>query len=104
MRTSVPQNAWALARAHPSVTWERMKVRHSSPRNGFFLARALRPFLALIALVAMISALPACQRYDSLIEKDQIAAQKWADLEAQLQRRYDLVPNLVAVVKGSGAY
>ena len=43
---------------------------------------------------------PGCQRYDQLVERDQMAAQKWADLEAQLQRRYDLVPNLVEVVKG----
>jgi LemA protein len=81
-----------------------MKVRESSLRHGHFLARALGPFLALFALVTLIGALPGCQRYDSLIEKDQIAAQKWADLEAQLQRRYDLVPNLVSVVKGSAKH
>jgi LemA protein len=59
--------------------------------------------LLLTALAVLFSA-PGCQRYDELIEKDQIAAQKWSDLEAQLQRRYDLVPNLVAVVKGSAKH
>lgn len=58
-------------------------------------------FLAALTLVFTAS---GCQRYDSLVEKDQIAAQKWADLEAQLQRRYDLVPNLVEVVKGSAKH
>jgi LemA protein len=48
--------------------------------------------------------LPSCARYDLLIEKDQVAAEKWANLEAQLQRRYDLVPNLVSVVKGSAKH
>ncbi len=81
-----------------------MKVRESSLRNGPFLSRALRPLLALFTVVALIVALPGCQRYDSLVEKDQIAAQKWADLEAQLQRRYDLVPNLVEIVKGSAKH
>jgi LemA protein len=46
----------------------------------------------------------SCQRYDVLINKDQIAAEKWSNLESQLQRRSDLVPNLVAVVKGAAKY
>jgi LemA protein len=57
-----------------------------------------------LALLAVVFAAASCQRYDTLVEKDQIAAQKWADLEAQLQRRYDLVPNLVSVVKGSAKH
>jgi LemA protein len=45
-----------------------------------------------------------CQSYDRLIEKDQACEQKWADVEANLQRRADLVPNLVATVKASAAH
>src|SRR5262245_48901399 len=45
-----------------------------------------------------------CQSYDVLVEKDQVCEQKWADVEANLQRRYDLVPNLVATVKGSAKH
>lgn len=56
------------------------------------------------ALVAVLLTLVSCQRYDVLVEKDQVAAEKWANLEASLQRRYDLVPNLVAVVKGSAKH
>lgn len=58
---------------------------------------------ALIALAAIVS-VSGCGRYDELVEKDQVAAEKWANLEAQLQRRYDLVPNLVSVVKGSAKH
>jgi LemA protein len=58
---------------------------------------------ALLAVGALF-ALSSCARYDVLIEKDQIAAERWSNLEAQLQRRYDLVPNLVSVVKGSAKH
>jgi LemA protein len=58
----------------------------------------------LAALAALALALAGCQNYDALVEKDQVAQQKWADVEANLQRRYDLVPNLVNVVKGSAKH
>jgi LemA protein len=58
---------------------------------------------ALLAFAAIFGA-TGCGRYDELVEKDQIAAEKWSNLEAQLQRRYDLVPNLVSVVKGSAKH
>lgn len=71
------------------------------------LSSMLKRFLPLWALLALFSVAllaPGCQRYDELVERDQIAAQKWGDLEAQLQRRYDLVPNLVATVKASAQH
>jgi len=58
--------------------------------------------LALFALLAVF--LTNCSRYDELVEKDQVAEQRWADVEAQLQRRLDLVPNLVATVKAAAAH
>jgi len=58
--------------------------------------------LALLALLAVST--PGCQSYDVLIQKDQVTQQKFADLQAQLQRRADLVPNLVATVKGSAKH
>ena len=61
---------------------------------------------AAAVLVALLAALllPACETYDTLIEKDQTCEQRWADIEAQLQRRYDLIPNLVNIVKGSAKH
>ncbi len=60
----------------------------------------------LMAALAVISALfvPGCQNYDQLVEKDGICEQKWADYEAQLQRRYDLIPNIVSTVKASSKF
>ena len=60
--------------------------------------------LFLGVLVALVTALTGCPKYDVLVEKNQICEEKWADVEAQLQRRYDLVPNLVATVKGSAQH
>jgi LemA protein len=57
----------------------------------------------VLLLAATLFALPGCKQYDRLIELDATADQKWADLEAQLQRRADLVPNLVATVKAQAA-
>jgi len=58
----------------------------------------------MLLAVAALFAVPGCGHYDDLVEKDQVAAEKWSNLEAQLQRRYDLVPNLVSVVKGSAKH
>jgi LemA protein len=59
-------------------------------------------FALLLACVALC--LPGCSKYNELVQKDQVCLQTWADVEAQVQRRYDLVPNLVATVKGSAAH
>ncbi len=55
------------------------------------------------ALVLMISGI-SCARYDELVEAAAVTDQKWADIEAQLQRRYDLIPNLVNTVKASAKH
>jgi LemA protein len=62
----------------------------------------LRALLAVLPLLLL--SLVGCQNYDELVQKDQVAQQKWADVETQVQRRYDLVPNLVATVKGSAGH
>lgn len=49
-------------------------------------------------------AIPGCQSYDELIAKDQLCQQRWGDLEADLQRRADLIPNLVNTVKAAANY
>ncbi len=38
--------------------------------------------------------------YNRAIQLDQAVNQAWADVDAQLQRRLDLIPNLVATVQG----
>jgi LemA protein len=65
------------------------------------IARIL-PFL--LALFAISLATSSCSKYDELVQKDQACEQAWADVDTQLQRRYDLIPNIVATVKGSAAH
>lgn len=43
-------------------------------------------------------------KYDSLVDADENCNQAWADYQSQLQRRNDLIPQLVGVVKGSAAH
>jgi len=42
--------------------------------------------------------------YNSLAGLRQLAANAWADIDVQLKRRHDLVPTLVAVVKGHAGF
>jgi LemA protein len=60
--------------------------------------------LVLAVLGLFVVQLAGCENYDVLVAKDQVCQQRWADYEAQLQRRYDLVPNLVSTVKASSKY
>lgn len=70
--------------------------------------RLPKPALSLLTLVILLvgaaSWLVGCSTYDALIEKDQAAEQSWANVEANLQRRADLIPNLVNIVKGSAKH
>jgi LemA protein len=42
--------------------------------------------------------------YDALVVSNEGVAKEWAGVEAHLQRRYDLIPNLVEVAKASAAH
>ncbi len=76
-------------------------MNHSMSTWSF--SKAFSLLLLVVGLFAVAS-VPGCQNYDQLVEKDELCGQRWADYEAQLQRRYDLVPNLVATVKGSAKH
>jgi LemA protein len=85
---------------------------HLRPRRILLTVRAmirkasaaLRMVQLFLLVVVTLLVVPSCQKYDELVEKDQVCQQKWADLEANLQRRADLVPNLVNTVKASANY
>lgn len=53
--------------------------------------------LGVLLLVALL--LSSCG-YNSLQTKEETVFKAWGDIEATLQRRADLIPNLVATVKG----
>jgi LemA protein len=55
-------------------------------------------FTAIFALVAVMS-LSSCS-YNSIVKMDEDTKAKWGTVQSQYQRRADLIPNLVATVKG----
>jgi LemA protein len=63
-----------------------------------------QPLRVLAAVLVAAFALGGCQKYDQLIDLDSLCDQRWADLGANLQRRSDLIPNIVATVKGSAKH
>jgi LemA protein len=59
---------------------------------------------AFLVLLALLQSVLGCQSYDALIAQNEACTAKWADYEVQLQRRADLIPNLVNTVKGSAKH
>jgi LemA protein len=59
-----------------------------------------RTFLPLAALL-MATGCGSC--YNTVVKEEQQVEAAWAQVENQLQRRADLIPNLVEVVKGYAA-
>jgi len=55
--------------------------------------------LGIIA-VTLIIILWVVGKYNAFVSMDQTVKQAWAQVENQLQRRYDLIPNLIETVKG----
>ncbi|OGC36029.1 LemA family protein [candidate division WOR-1 bacterium RIFOXYB2_FULL_48_7] len=57
-------------------------------------------WIAGIVVVLVLAALWMTSIYNNLVGLDQNAKTAWAQVENQLQRRFDLIPNLVSTVKG----
>ena len=51
--------------------------------------------------ILLLVVLPLMGSYNGLVDKEEGVDQSFADLDAQLQRRNDLIPNLVAAVRGA---
>lgn len=54
----------------------------------------------IIIIIAVVGALLAVWIYNRFITLVNRAREAWADIDVQLKRRYDLIPNLVSTVKG----
>jgi LemA protein len=55
-------------------------------------------------LVLGLLLLANCHKYNALVEANATCDEKWANIDAELQRRFDLIPNLVATVKAQAKY
>lgn len=60
--------------------------------------------VGVIVLAVVIIATSLIGSYNSLVENEESVAAARADIQTQLQRRADLIPNFVATVKGYSDY
>lgn len=64
------------------------------------LSKIILVFLAVVVLAGLIAGGCALSGYNRAIALDEGVKNAWAQVENQLQRRYDLIPNAVEAVKG----
>jgi LemA protein len=60
--------------------------------------------LAIVVIAAVVIGFTAWGTYNSMVELQQTVESKWAQVENVYQRRADLIPNLVATVKGYASH
>ena len=60
--------------------------------------------IGAIVLIALVFGTTIASTYNSLVSLDQAAQSQWGQVENVYQRRADLVPNLVATVKGAANF
>jgi LemA protein len=60
-------------------------------------------WLGVILFALMLGTLSGCG-YNTIQQLDEAVNKSWGDVESNLQRRADLIPNLVQVVKGYAAH
>jgi len=58
----------------------------------------------IILIVLVLIAIALVGMYNSLVRLKVTCDNAWADIDVQLKRRYDLIPNLVETVKGYAAH
>jgi len=67
------------------------------------MSRGLKTVLIIVGILILLLVIPYSYlkgTYNSLVTMDEGVKGAWAQVENQLQRRYDLIPNLVETVKG----
>ncbi len=60
--------------------------------------------LIVVVVIIVLLASSVIGRYNRLVELEETVDARWAQVENQLQRRADLIPNLVNTVKGYASH
>lgn len=60
--------------------------------------------IAGVAILAFLLLMAGCNTYNDLVHSDQAVKKEMGEIQNQYQRRADLIPNLVATVKGYAAH
>lgn len=64
----------------------------------------LVPILAVVFAVLFLPTLFVLVQYNSLVSLRNHIQNAWSNIDTELKRRYELIPNLVATVKGYAAH
>lgn len=62
------------------------------------------PVLWIVLAVLVIFIFWGCSGYNGLVQQDEVVKQAWGNVQTDYQRRADLIPNLVATVKGAAGF
>ena len=60
--------------------------------------------LIILAVIVLVPLVWFIAQYNSLVSLRNYISESWSDVDTELKRRYDLIPNLVATVKGYAAH
>jgi LemA protein len=60
--------------------------------------------ISVVLAVAVLVVLAAFLSYNRFVRQRQLVDNSWSNVDTELKRRYDLIPNLVATVKGYAAH
>ncbi|HWZ16358.1 MAG TPA: LemA family protein [Mucilaginibacter sp.] len=63
----------------------------------------MKNLLIVVAILIVIVLMGSCS-YNGMVSKDETVKAKWGAVQSQYQRRSDLIPNLVATVKGAANF
>ncbi len=64
----------------------------------------MEPALIILALVVFVPLLYVIAQYNQLVGLRNYIRNSWSNIDTELKRRYDLIPNLVESVKGYAAH
>jgi LemA protein len=64
----------------------------------------MEPVLIVVGVIAVVLLVWFIATYNRLVGVRQHLRESWSDIDVELKRRYDLIPNLVETVKGYAAH
>jgi LemA protein len=78
------------------MAWAGWKLWSLRPVKGLLVTTTLIVVAVVVVVVLVVSVLI----YNGLVRRRNQVDNAWSQIDVQLKRRYDLIPNLVETVKG----